>query len=1183
MESTDRDAESEGRPNSQTTYNVNPLIAPGQYVNFYSPGPESASASNFAPEDWNNIGQNPYYQRPIGSEQYDTPNVVQEDIYSAASNNSFLPSNPYGNTEPLDATYGSQFYNAPVDPQSFNPQFQPHLTEEPVNPLNPYVSGVTYRRGSFEPSPFINLNQSVPQNTTISPQELQSGDVQQEQTYAVGPDWYPQNLVQTQLAPLASPAADVSGIEASPSRTVQQESASSTVTPAATTIGISKAASKKQADKPSPGKTPPETAAATKSARKSSKSSQLPEKAPPLPAGRESGIFVVHDADTVRNAVGAVPMPNAPFMFMGPSQIQANLSNVTIPVYNPRKSRNEISQLEATLKTGAAAGTITRRSVMKSDSKRPQPRPSVPSIQARRRIKIDGAPSESDSESSSDSSLEIEPRDTEMENSPLPLARPKDDVGAVRYDTIKALWRPRQSGISGDEVRRAMAEYWAVVKSIRDDWNAVEKDEADKKIDDAAVKARLSAKRDLMASAIATALEFGHTRIVESLALNVPFTAFLRKVLLDRMKEDDVNGSLVKDTLELLARCKTITESILDQVKLNKVTARLAKKGDEKTKDLIKQISDNAKKAKSEKAEELKPSVSGDGASRASDLSSGSKRPRPDDTETSEQPSKKVASSSALNPSKTVSGAAKSTASTDRRTTATAQTSTKAKPSSSAAASKPKPAHVAAKPTNFFADAMQSASKVKPAPKAAVRPSAAEGISVAATSSASATVAAPPRPAFSLFETLDNLNKPKEADKAKEVNKAPPETPEERVRRLRKEERRKLRVSFRPDDELVQVRYFTHDDSEELGRAYNLLRDAGDAVSEGHMFKQHKEMDVGDEEDDVSREEAFRAWKNLIPIEFDVIKSEKRAEIYSKRGGLLNADSPDRKEQEEHEARTLMVVYTDIDDIPASPKEPRQETLLPASEIPVPVTQDGTGHAQVQTTPYAAHLHTPALPDMPAAARGPTYSVPAQAYPTAPATLVPQQTLGYLDPSAYSLFENTCNYFRDLNGRLELQSRAEAQAGIEPSPEVVEHRRLMHCSYPPDGRMPEEYVALAQQKAAVKASVNVNDILATLSRHTLNQHQQQQQQLQLQPQPQPQPQPQNGNANPGQGGFADQHDGQDAYAGRGRGGGWGHNKGQRGGQNEHKQFDNKFTVPCKYFLDGRCAKGKNCTYIHETK
>ena len=55
---------------------------------------------------------------------------------------------------------------------------------------------------------------------------------------------------------------------------------------------------------------------------------------------------------------------------------------------------------------------------------------------------------------------------------------------------------------------------------------------------------------------------------------------------------------------------------------------------------------------------------------------------------------------------------------------------------------------------------------------------------------------------------MANLNKQKEEAPAKSEELKPPETPEEKSKRLRKEQRRKLRVSFIADDELVQVRTF---------------------------------------------------------------------------------------------------------------------------------------------------------------------------------------------------------------------------------------------------------------------------------------------------------------------------------------------------------------------------------------
>lgn len=83
--------------------------------------------------------------------------------------------------------------------------------------------------------------------------------------------------------------------------------------------------------------------------------------------------------------------------------------------------------------------------------------------------------------------------------------------------------------------------------------------------------------------------------------------------------------------------------------------------------------------------------------------------------------------------------------------------------------------------------------------------------------------------------------------KSEETRK--PETPEEKQKRLRKEQRRKLRVSFK-DDDLVQIREFVHDPEEELGHEDSQVRDVGDSKGEGQMLKMHRDLDLMDEDED---------------------------------------------------------------------------------------------------------------------------------------------------------------------------------------------------------------------------------------------------------------------------------------------------------------------------------------------
>ena len=107
----------------------------------------------------------------------------------------------------------------------------------------------------------------------------------------------------------------------------------------------------------------------------------------------------------------------------------------------------------------------------------------------------------------------------------------------------------------------------------------------------------------------------------------------------------------------------------------------------------------------------------------------------------------------------------------------------------------------------------------------------------------------PSKPAFSLNDIMADLSKPKEAPVAKPAEERPPETEEERQKRERKESRRKLRVTWKPDDSLTEVRLFTHDPEEELGPGDSSLRGVGDVKGEGSVLKLHKDLEELEEDD----------------------------------------------------------------------------------------------------------------------------------------------------------------------------------------------------------------------------------------------------------------------------------------------------------------------------------------------
>ena len=108
---------------------------------------------------------------------------------------------------------------------------------------------------------------------------------------------------------------------------------------------------------------------------------------------------------------------------------------------------------------------------------------------------------------------------------------------------------------------------------------------------------------------------------------------------------------------------------------------------------------------------------------------------------------------------------------------------------------------------------------------------------------------AAPKSGFSFAATMAALDAQKEAPPVKVQESQKPETVDEKRKRLRKEERRKLRVSFKADEDLVQIREFVHDPEEELGHEDSQVRDVKDARGEGQMLKMHKDLDLEDDED----------------------------------------------------------------------------------------------------------------------------------------------------------------------------------------------------------------------------------------------------------------------------------------------------------------------------------------------
>lgn len=304
---------------------------------------------------------------------------------------------------------------------------------------------------------------------------------------------------------------------------------------------------------------------------------------------------------------------------------------------------------------------------------------------------------------------------------------------------------------------------------------------------------------------------------------------------------------------QLLARFVTVDEELLQKTNLAKILPKFVKKSGQAVKDLAKTIQDNAsastkrKQSNGKLGKEDSP-AKGSASNSPSAEMIGSKRPR--EGESNAPPMKKMVVTSNPKDVSKASTAANGSAKPGAQN---------GKPASTAAP-RPKANIVAPKPTSLFG-VLNSASK-RPGTTNAERAAAAAASKSAYVLQRGITAnrdtdfhhrppaekkekpaAPPPKPAFSFGDLMADLSKPKETVVAKPAEDKPPETEEERAKRLRKESRRKLRVSWKPDDSLTEVRLFVHDPDEELDPGDGSRRAAGDVKGEGSVLKSDKEVE----------------------------------------------------------------------------------------------------------------------------------------------------------------------------------------------------------------------------------------------------------------------------------------------------------------------------------------------------
>lgn len=228
------------------------------------------------------------------------------------------------------------------------------------------------------------------------------------------------------------------------------------------------------------------------------------------------------DYDQLSQATNSRRVGN--FVNIGKDVFEFGINRTPIPVYFPRKSRNELKKMAGNnpallAKLGKKSTKKQRMMVPTQSVVAKAPRVNKPTGSPLESIVYEGD-SSSETDTSDDDDDSAYTSDEEIDGSPLPGRRPDSPKAATEYDTIKALWRSKRKSLDKDTIRNGIVEFWEILKTVRDRWKAdqtalMDAEEKKKTGELPLLKSRVKDQRDMMETAFRTALKHGHMGILE--------------------------------------------------------------------------------------------------------------------------------------------------------------------------------------------------------------------------------------------------------------------------------------------------------------------------------------------------------------------------------------------------------------------------------------------------------------------------------------------------------------------------------------------------------------------------------------------------------------------------------------------------------------------------------------------